>query len=160
MSVAIVFLIVAFVAFGLAFLSKRRFGVLGLALVAGSLLSEMWAAEVTEIVEIFAYNIQNPPLLSLVSIGILLLPAIILLFSGPSYFTKSARIVGSLLFAILAMTLLIVPLGSVLVLTGSGKELYDTAASLRSVLLTFGLIAALVDVLLTHVAKVPKDKKH
>ena len=51
MNVVIVVSIILVALFALAFFTKRRFGVLGLALAAGAMLSELWAAELTPFVQ-------------------------------------------------------------------------------------------------------------
>src|SRR5690242_18914954 len=109
MNVAIFFVIVLAILFGLAYVTKRRFGVLGLALAAGSMLSELWAVKLTPIVQHAGIVVDNPPLITLVSVVLVLLPAALLLFSGPSYHDRPERVIGALLFAALALSLLIEP---------------------------------------------------
>ena len=46
-----VFVVLGLILFGLAFMTRRRFGVLGLALAAGSVLSSLWAAPLIGIIE-------------------------------------------------------------------------------------------------------------
>ena len=50
MNVALVFAVILIALFGLAFLTKRRFGVLGLALAAGAMLSSLWAESLTPVI--------------------------------------------------------------------------------------------------------------
>lgn len=156
MNVAIVYLAVLIILFVLSYLTKRRFGVLGLALAAGAMLSDLWARQLTPVVRSTGFEIVAPPLATLVAVSLVLLPAILLLFSGPSYYNRAERIIGALLFAALATALLIEPLGSGLVLQGQGKEVYDWFYANRVYIVTLGLVAALVDLLF---AKTPKHKK-
>lgn len=156
MNVAIVYLVVLIILFALSYFTKRRFGVLGLALAAGAMLSDLWAQQLTPVVRSTGFEIVAPPLATLVAVSLVLLPAILLLFSGPSYYNRVERIVGALLFAALATALLIEPLGSGLVLQGQGKEVYDWFYANRVYIVTLGLIAALVDLLF---AKTSKHKK-
>lgn len=160
MNVAIVFAIVIVLLFALAYFTKRRFGVLGLALAAGSMLSALWAEQLTPYVRDVGLVVDNPPLITVVSVALVLLPAVILLFSGPSYSDKPRRITGALLFASLAFALLIEPLGSALVLQGQGKQIYDFFAQNQVYIVTIGLIIAIIDLLSTHTAKVHKPAKH
>ena len=75
--------------FALAFFMKRRFGVLGLALTAGSLLSMYWTDAVQAFLEQQGITSVAPPLSGVVAISLALLPAILLLFSGPTYSNKT-----------------------------------------------------------------------
>ncbi len=160
MNVAIVFLIVTALLFGLAFLTKRRFGVLGLALAAGAMLSDLWAQALTPVIEQTGVMVERPPLATLVAIGLVLLPAIVLLFSGPSYRDMHLRVTGAVCFAVLAIALLVEPLGSALVLTGESKLVYDFFVNNRVYIVTAGLVLALLDVLATHTGHIGRRSKH
>jgi hypothetical protein len=160
MNVAIVFVIVLLILFGLAFFTKRRFGVLGLALAAGSMLSELWATQLTPVVRSAGLVVQNPPLITLVSVALVLLPALVLLFSGPSYHDTPKRVIGAFLFAALAFALLIEPLGSALVLQDQGRTIYEFFDSNRVYIVTAGLIIALLDLLSVHTGRASKHDKH
>ena len=160
MNVAIVFLIVLILLFGLAYATKRRFGVLGLALAAGSMLSGLWAAKLTPIVADAGIVVQNPPLITLVAVILVLLPALLLLFSGPSYHDIPMRLAGAFLFAALAFALLIEPLGSALVLQDQGKEVYDFFVENRVYIVTVGLVLAVIDLLAVHTGRGRKSYKH
>lgn len=160
MHVAIVFVLVFLILFALAFFTKRRFGALGLALAAGSMLSELWAAKLTPVVQGLGLSVQNPPLVVIVSLALVLLPAGFLLFSGPSYDGKIKRTVGAVLFAALAFALLVEPLGSALVLQGEGRMIYNFFHDNRVYIVTVGLIVAIVDLLGTHTSRRYKPAKH
>ncbi len=160
MNVAIVFIVIIVLLFGLAYLTKRRFGVLGLALAAGSMLSELWAEKLTPVVRDAGLVLQNPPLITIVSVVLVLLPALFLLFSGPSYRGTSKRLLGAVLFAGLAFALLVEPLGSALVLQAEGRMIYEFFADNRVYIVTAGLIIAVFDLLGAHTAKAHKPDKH
>lgn len=160
MNVALVFVIVLGVLFALAFLTKRRFGVLGLALAAGAMLSALWAETLTPVIEEAGVSVDVPPMITLVSICLVLLPAVLLLFSGPSYRGLPARLVGAFCFAALALALLVEPLGSALVLTGDSRTVYEFFVDNRVYIVTAGLVLALFDLLATHTSKHHKSPKH
>jgi len=149
MNVAIVYGISLLILFVLAYFTKRRFGVLGLALAAGAMLSNLWAQQLTPLVQKTGIDIAVPPLATVVAVLLVLLPALLLLTGGPTYHKKSEQIIGATLFALLAVALLIEPLGSGLVLQGDGKQVYDWFFQNRVYIVTLGLIAALVDLLFT-----------
>lgn len=160
MNVALVFSIVLIALFALAFLTKRRFGVLGLALAAGAMLSSLWAQTLTPIIAQTGLVVDRPPLITLVSVTLVLLPAVLLLFSGPSYRDMPMRLTGAFCFATLALALLIEPLGSALVLTGDSKVVYDFFVMNRVYIVTAGLILALFDLLTTHTVGRRRSLKH
>lgn len=157
MNVVIIFLIVVAALFVVAFATKRRFGVLGLALAAGAMLSSLWSEKLTPLVEqTGVVSIVLPPLESLVAAALVLLPAVLLFFSGPTYKHIGHRVMGSFAFAILALALLLEPLGSALVLQDIGKQIYDFFVENRVYIVTAGLVFALFDILAT---KTPKHHK-
>ena len=160
MNVAIVFVIVLVLLFAMAYFTKRRFGVLGLALAAGSMLSGLWAAQLTPFVRDAGLVVQNPPLITVVSVVLVLLPALFLLFSGPTYHDTPKRFIGALLFAALAFALLIEPLGSALVLQDEGRAVYEFFSSNRVYIVTLGLILAILDLLGVHTSRAHKPSKH
>lgn len=158
MNVAIIYGVVLILLFLLAYFTKRRFGVLGLALAAGAMLSELWAEKLTPLVESTGIQISAPPLATIVAVSLVVLPALLLLASGPTYHKKSERLVGALFFALLAVALLIEPLGSGLVLEGDGQMVYTLLYENRVYIVTAGLVIALIDLLF---AKTPPGKgKH
>ena len=157
MNVVVIFVIIVVALFVIAFATKRRFGVLGLALAAGAMLSSLWTKELTPLVEQSGFvSITLPPLASLVAAALVLLPAVLLFFSGPVYKDKGSRVIGSLAFAVLALALLLEPLGSALVLQDMGKQIYDFFVENKVYIVTAGLVFALFDILAT---KTPRHHK-
>lgn len=143
-----------------AFLSKRRFGLLGLALTAGATLSTIWQ-DSAELVVSMTGLVSSGPLTAAVTLClIILLPAIILLFHGYTYKENAARAIGSLLFAILAVAFLVVPLGNALTLEGSTAAVYEWVLANREIIISIGVVLAIIDLFFTKPAKLAeKDKK-
>ncbi|HEY1085657.1 MAG TPA: hypothetical protein VGE34_02940 [Candidatus Saccharimonadales bacterium] len=160
MSVALVFIVVLGLLFGLAFLTKRRFGVLGLALAAGAMLSSLWAEALTPVIEEAGVVVDKPPLATLVAVALVLLPAIVLLFSGPSYKDLPLRLAGAFCFAALALALLVEPLGSAMILEGDSQTVYQFFTNNRVYIVTAGLILALLDILATRTPRHHRASKH
>ena len=148
MNLAIVLGICLAVLFVLAYVTKRRFGVLGLALTAGATLSNMWAMQATPYVEKAGLVLVSPPLESVVAAVIILLPAVILLFSGPKYHEGPFRIVGAAAFALLASAFLLAPLGNALVLPADSQKLFDILSDNRIWIITAGIVFAVIDLLM------------
>lgn len=157
MSFLVIFLILIGVLFATAFFTKRRFGVLGLALAAGAMLSTLWVGDLTPIIAKAGIEIIKPPLGSLVSAGLIVTPALVLLFSGPTYKTLRQRVIGAVAFAILATSLLLEPLGSALVIDGVGKTVYDFFVQYHASIITVALVLAVLDLLVTKTPRAHKE---
>ncbi len=160
MQVVIVCSLVAVLLFAAAFVTRRRFGLLGLALAAGSILSGIWGDTASLIVG--AVGIANTPLTNAVTLGIIvLLPAVILLFHGQTYKGPLGRLIGAALFTLLALAFLITPMGGVLNITGDGAAVYGWLVSHQTLIIGGGLIIAVVDLFLTRPASRSHEKsKH
>lgn len=159
MSASFIFFLLIAGTFLLAYFSKRRFGVLGLALAAGALISEQWAGTVTPFLETQGLQMVAPPLGVSVAIALTLLPAIVLLLSGPSYNKGFERIIGAVLFTVLAFAFVAPQIGPELVFDNIGLVLYDTMQDYRPLIIVVGLTVAVVDVFLTRSPKKPRNKK-
>ena len=149
-SILIVFVVVLWL---LAFLTKRRFGVLGLALTAGAFLSSLWSRDMVTILDSFGLSFATLSTAGFVAIAIVLLPAFLLLFSGPSYRSTRARIVGATLFAVLAVTLIAVPLERAIPLDGVGRTVFDFIDKYSVYIITGGVILSLLDILGIHASR-------
>jgi len=162
MIVPATFIGLALILFIGSFLSKRRFGLLGLALTAGATLSTIWSYDAGLIIAstglVPAGPMTNAVALSLV----VLMPAIVLLFHGYRYKAMFSRIIGSLLFTILAIAFLLEPIGFALPLEGTSAYLYNQAVSYRELVIGTGVILAVVDLFFTkpaHVAEKNSKRK-
>lgn len=159
----IVFSSVAVVLFAGAFLSKKRFGFLGLALTAGATVSTIWNYEAGLIVSSLGIVPEGVMTQAVVQSFIVLLPAILLLFHGQTYKRVLPRIVGSLLFAGLALAFLVEPIGYALPLEGHGATVYTTLKDYKDVIISAGVILAVGDLFITKPARpIEKEgkKKH
>lgn len=135
--------------FAFSFFTKRRFGVLGLGLAAGELLSLHWSDTVTPFIEQQGIVLVSPPLSSIVQVALLLLPPILMLMSGPSYDKMWQRVVGSLAFMLLAFTFMVGAIGDAVLLDGYGRHVFNFFDNYQSLLIVGGVILAITDVLLT-----------
>lgn len=154
MSFIVIIGIIAAVLFAAIYFTRRRFGVLGLALAAGSLISELWTDEITPLIRDAGVQLLSPPLASVVAATLVLLPAIILLFSGPTYRKRVQRIVGSLAFMLLATVLLLPALFNGLVLDATGNQIYNALNDNRSYIITAAIAYAVIDILAIKTPKV------
>lgn len=159
--VTIVVLAIAFgLLFLLAFLTKRRFGVLGLGLCAGALLSEYWTNGASSLLHQQGISIVAPPLESVVAIALTLLPVLILLAGGPSYHKKPERFVGGLLFAGMAFLVLFPILKSIIVIDSAAQMVIDFISLYGTGLLAVLIAAAVIDTMLAHGGRKGGRREH
>lgn len=155
MTFAIILSIVVGVLFAVAFITKRHFGIRGLALATGATMATLWVGDLTPIIAQAGFVLVKPPLESVVTATLILLPALLLLSSGPSYKSIGSRVTGALLFALLATVLLLEPLGSAFIIEGLGQQVYAWLSDYRVVIITVCLTAAVFDIFLTKTPKLP-----
>ena len=145
-----------------AFISKRRFGLLGLALTAGATLSTIWSYNAGLVVAATGVVPDGVITQAIAQSLVVLLPAILLLFHGYSYKGVVGRIVGALLFTVLALAFLVEPLSYALPLDGTGGLVYSTIRQYKDIIISTGVIVAVIDLFFTkpaHLAEKSK-KKH
>lgn len=132
-----------------AFISKRRFGLLGLALTAGATISTIWSDTAGMMIAATGLvpdgSVTEAVTLSL----IVLLPAGLLLFHGYKYRNDFARTIGSFLFAVLALAFLIEPIGRILPLDTTGSEVYSQIVYYKNVIISLGVVLAVADIFIT-----------
>lgn len=159
MVATITLIILAVIIFLAAFITKRRFGILSFALAAGSLLSANWAGTLTPFLEGRGVTVVTPPLSSLVQIGLILLPPVLLLFGGPVYNKIFARVFGSAAFALLAITFFTDILANILVVSAPGSTVLQFLHYNQSTIITVGLILAVFDMLLANKPSLRRGRK-
>ncbi|MEI6054352.1 MAG: hypothetical protein WCQ49_03235 [Candidatus Saccharibacteria bacterium] len=157
MEIILIYIVIAVGLFISAYITKRRFGLLGLALASGSLLSQIWGYDIGLIASGFGLP-SNPLTVAIITSLVVLLPAGVLLFHGYTYKNKIARIVGAAMFTLLALAFLVEPLGNVLMPTGSSFDIYIMILKYRTLIIGAGLILAVLDLFLTKPAHL-SDKK-
>ena len=145
---------------GIACVTRRRFGVLGLGLAAGVVLAQ----NATKFVADF-YQQQNLAVAPLsyagaATVTLIVLPALILLAGGPEYRTRQAAFVGAMGFALLGTFFLLGPLTTALPTTDqSVRSALVTVGNWQNVIVIVALILALVDTYLVHGAAARHYKK-
>lgn len=141
-----------------AYITKRRFGLLGLALTAGATLSTIWDYDAGLLVS--ATGLVPPgSLTTAVTLSIItLLPAVVLLFHGYTYKEKFARAVGAALFALLAVAFLVEPLQYILTLEGQAAQVYNWVLAHRGAIISIGVVLAIIDLFFTKPAPLAEKK--
>ncbi len=161
MNVVVSFAVIALILFISSYVTKRRFGLLGLALAAGSILSGLWGFDAGLVVSATGIFPNGPLTTAVVLSVIVLLPSVILLFHGYAYKTVVGRILGALLFTILALAFLVEPLGHALPLTGFGVDFYNWLVQNKDSIIGFGMTFAVIDLFFTKPAYIAEKKsKH
>ncbi|MEI7539334.1 MAG: hypothetical protein WCJ36_01000 [Candidatus Saccharibacteria bacterium] len=158
MDVFIVYVVVAIVLFMGSFATKRRFGLLGLAIAAGSLLSSIWSYGVELMISGVGFP-SGPLTTAIVQSIIIILPAGVLLFHGYTYKTLFGRAIGAGLFAILATAFLVEPLGHVLMPHGLGTNIYNWLVNNRDMIIGVGLTLAVFDLFTTKPVQLADKKR-
>jgi len=145
-----------------AFISKRRFGLLGLALTAGATLSTIWSYNAGLVVAATGVVPDGVVTQAVAQSLVVLLPAILLLFHGYSYKGVVGRVVGALLFTVLALAFLVEPLSYALPLDGAGGAVYSTIRQYKEIIISAGVILAIIDLFFTKPAHLAEKshKKH
>ncbi|HPF30974.1 MAG TPA: hypothetical protein PLO25_01515 [Candidatus Saccharibacteria bacterium] len=156
----VILIAVAVVLFVSAYISRRRFGLLGLALSAGYILSDLWQYDAGIIAGII--GISNSTYSSaLILSAITLLPAVLLLFHGYAYRTFIGRLIGASLFTLLALTFLIDPLSHMIAIKDDVSSIYSWLVNNREVIIGSGLTVSVIDLFMTkpvHLAD--KKRRH
>lgn len=158
----IVSLIIALALFGISFLSRRRFGVLGLALTAGALLADYMTKDLSRLISENAIPVEPLSAISAASIFLTLLPAFVLLLSGPAYKKRKQAITGAMAFTAMAMLLILGPLTSSLPPDRLMEPFLNWVATYNSLLLAIAIAVAITDTWMIHnlaSSDESKDKK-
>lgn len=152
-------LILAVLLFGLAYVTKRRFGVLGLGLIAGLVLSQQISKDTANVLKYLDFPVGSLTFPVAASVMLILAPALLMLISGPKYSDKRLAIGGSVIFAIFATILLLGPISLSLVMSDrSLQPLLSTIALNSPMLISTGVMLAVVDTMYAH-GKKPVGKK-
>jgi len=159
MSIIIIFAVLAAALFAGAFLSKRRFGLLGLALTAGATLSSIWSYDAGLVISSTGLVPEGPLTNAVALSAIVLLPAIVLLFHGYTYKENAARVIGALLFTVLALAFLVEPIGFIFPITGSAGDVYRFLVDNKDAIISVGVVIAIIDLFFTKPAKLAEKER-
>lgn len=159
-----VILILLIILFAIAFYTRRRFGVLGLALAAGTVLSQYASPYIAELLRHNMLTIGGMDYKVLASIILIISPALLLLAGGPTYRDRRAAVLGAVGFALLGMFFVLGPLSSVLPTNDAlVRDTLVIMSSLQNYVIVAALIFALIDTFMIHGSigrRYHKDKKH
>lgn len=149
----ITLLIITAILLSLVYFSKRRYGLLALALVAGSIISASWSSYVTIMLQIQGIKLISPPLKVVVAVILVVLPAILLLFVGPKYRKKWQRIIGGVLFGVLGGLLIAAAIAREGPDLMTGNQVGAIATRAYALIVVIGVVLAIADTILAHLPK-------
>lgn len=155
----VIMLVIAVSLFALAFFTRRRFGLLGLGLAAGLVLSEQVSGQVAEFLKLWDFPVAPLSHKSAAIVLLILAPALILLLAGPKYADKRAAIISGAAFGVVGTVLLLAPLSMSLPLTDAAiLPMLSQIALYTPTIVAAGVVAAVFDLMHAH-GKKPLDKK-
>lgn len=136
--------------FFLAFITKRRFGVLGLGLTAGALLAQSLSGSSSNLID--AQNLSIPGLSSegIAAITLTLLPSLVLLLGGPRYTRRLPAMLGAAAYAALGTVLVLGPLSGGLPADTSVQAVLNRIAGIEPLLVSVTVLIAILDTLSIH----------
>lgn len=146
----VIILGIAVALFVLAFTTKRRFGVLGLGIAAGVVLSQLWAVTLANVLEAQGVSVSPLSYSTVAQVAIVLIPALLLLIAGPKYTQAKWAFVGSLAFALLGTLFVIAPITRDFAVAGDTSPVFDFITNWQNVIVALGVIFAVGDMLLAH----------
>lgn len=146
-----------------AFITKRRFGVLGLGLAAGVVLAQYSAGFVAEQLRTYHIGFGVDSYQALAAIIVTVLPAIFLLAGGPIYTGRHSSMIGAVGFAIFGTALIVGPFSTLAPAADrAARDVMVMIMNRQSFIIISGIVLALVDIFMIHssAAKHQKASKH
>lgn len=150
---------IAVALFLLAFVTKRRFGVLGLGLAAGVVLSQLWTVTFSAMLQGQGMPVAPLSYSTVAQLVIMLTPPLLLMIGGPRYHNLKGRLLGSLLFAVFATLFVVAPITRDFAVAGDSSPVFEFIAQWQNVLIALGVALAIIDMLLAHRPKSPISRK-
>ena len=130
-----------------AWLSRRSLGVPTLALAAGALLASIWTDSLTPLVAESGFIIVQPPLTSIVSVALTLLPALLVMARAPKTHSNLHSIVGAVLFALLGTVLTYGAFSNAVVLDEASKSTVLEIVKYQNIAITACVGLAVLEIL-------------
>ena len=145
--------------FAIAFASRRSMGMATVALAAGALLASIWTDSLTPIVASTGVVVIRPPLTSIVSVVLTILPALLVLVRSPRVKSHGYSIFSSLVFALLAAMLTYGAFSNAVILDEASKEYVRIIVGYQNILITLGVCTGLAEAMLFHRPHQHEQKK-
>ena len=147
MTYLIVLIVYFAILFLLAWFSRRSMGVPTIALAAGALMAGLWTNSLTPFVAQAGVEIMSPPLTSLVSIALTLLPALLVMFKAHKVSSHYRSIVGSLVFAALGVMLTYGAFSNAVILDEASTKYVLEIVKYQNAIITACVVLATIGIL-------------
>lgn len=146
--------------FGLAFVTRRRFGVLGLALASGVVLAQNATSYVGDIFEQYQLPVAPFSYDGAATVLLIVAPALLLLAGGPRYSTRKASLIGALGFSLLGTFFLLGPLTTALPADDLAvRSALQILSKWQNLIVIVALLLALLDTFMVHGISGGRHKK-
>lgn len=155
----IIVIAIAVVLFGLVFFSRRRFGMLGLALAAGVTVASMWGADAGVVLSSVGVLPSGQSTDAIAIAALTMLPALLLLTKGKKTKKVGLKVFSGVLFVVMSLAVLVEPLTSMLPLDATGVVIYSTLLQYQSLIISAGIVVAVFDILFARSPKPAPDAK-
>lgn len=139
--------------FLLAYFRPGRYGLTILALVAGSMLASFWSDALASYSAFVGTQFGIVFWRELISAALVLVPALLLLLFSKKGASRIPRIFGALIIGVLAVTLLLPTLTSMVIIESGSRSIYAAIDQYRALIITIALVVAFIDVLFTGSSK-------
>ena len=132
--------------FGLALISGRRFGFLGLGLAAGTLLAGQTTVWLEDVLMVFKQYLGDISPAQAAVMLLALAPSLVLMFTGPKYKSLKGRILGAIMYTAMAGFAILPFVLSSIDIPVEAKNFVVTAYTTA---IAAGIVASVVDIFLT-----------
>ncbi len=134
----------------LFYVMRRAVGLPALAMVAGALLAKLWTSDLTLVVANTGFKLTTPPLASLVSAILILLPAAIVIVRSTKLHNNLERAYNSLIFAVLATALSYDAFAAAIVLDSASENILSSILPYSNLIITVCVVLAFINILSHH----------
>ena len=132
--------------FILAFITGRRFGLLGLGIAAGTLLASQTMIGLEDLFMVFKQYLGGISPAQATTILLVLAPSLVLMLSGPKYHSFKGRLLGAILYTVMAGFAILPFVLSSLDIPSEAKNIVTT---FHVSALAVGIVVAVADNLIT-----------
>ncbi len=147
------------IVFVIALLARRAVGMPSLALAAGSVLAKLWTDSLTPLIASVGLAIVRPPLSSIVAIALTLIPALLVMIRARKVKRIHRRIVGSLVFAALAIMLTYGAFADAVIMDTGSRQYISQLLAYDKAIITAAIVYAVGSILFYKKPVVHDEKK-
>ena len=147
MTFTLALLCYGFALFAVIYLFRRNVGMPALGLTAGAVLASVWTAPLAAYLATQGINPTSVPLTSLVTIGLTLLPALIVMSRSTGAHGLLHRAYSGVVFALLGVVLTLPAFRAAVAVDANSQQLMTQVMTYQPLIITACIALALVDIL-------------